>query len=59
MPFRAYAELFLKTTLTVSREQEFVADRTAARVAVRLLRSARSIAWRPWRQPTMRTSSPK
>ena len=33
MPFRAYAELFLKTTLAVSREQEFVADRTAARVA--------------------------
>lgn len=32
-PFRAYAQLFLKTTLAVSREQEFVADRTAARVA--------------------------
>jgi heat shock protein HtpX len=33
MPFRAYAHLFLKTTLAVSREQEFVADRTAATVA--------------------------
>jgi len=32
-PFRAYAQLFLKTTLAVSREQEFVADRTAARIA--------------------------
>jgi heat shock protein HtpX len=32
-PFRLYAHLFLKTTLAVSREQEFVADRTAARVA--------------------------
>jgi hypothetical protein len=32
-PFRAYAQLFLKTTLAVSREQEFVADRTAAEVA--------------------------
>jgi Zn-dependent protease with chaperone function len=32
-PFRAYALLFLKTTLAVSREQEFVADRTAARIA--------------------------
>jgi Zn-dependent protease with chaperone function len=32
-PFRAYAQLFLKTTLAVSREQEFVADRTAAHVA--------------------------
>jgi hypothetical protein len=33
MPFRAYARLFLKTTMVVSREQEFVADRTAARIA--------------------------
>jgi Zn-dependent protease with chaperone function len=33
VPFRAYAHLFLKTTLAVSREQEFEADRTAARVA--------------------------
>lgn len=33
MPFRVYAELFLKTTLAVSREQEFVADRTAAGAA--------------------------
>ena len=32
-PFRMYARLFLRTTLAVSREQEFVADRTAARVA--------------------------
>jgi heat shock protein HtpX len=32
-PFRAYARLFLKMTLAVSREQEFVADRTAAQVA--------------------------
>ncbi len=32
-PFQAYGRLFLKTTLTVSREQEFVADRTAAQVA--------------------------
>lgn len=32
-PFRAYAHLFLKTTLAVSREQELVADRTAAQVA--------------------------
>jgi heat shock protein HtpX len=32
-PFRLYAGLFLRTTLAVSREQEFVADRTAARVA--------------------------
>ena len=32
-PFRLYAHLFLKTTQAVSREQEFVADRTAAEVA--------------------------
>jgi Zn-dependent protease with chaperone function len=32
-PFRAYAQLFLKSTLAVSRQQEFVADRTAARIA--------------------------
>jgi Zn-dependent protease with chaperone function len=32
-PFRAYAQLFLKTTLAVSREQEFVADQTAAKLA--------------------------
>jgi Zn-dependent protease with chaperone function len=35
VPFRVYAQLFLKTTLAVSREQEFVADRTAAAVAGR------------------------
>ena len=32
-PFDLYAKLFLKTTLAVSRQQEFEADRTAARVA--------------------------
>jgi Zn-dependent protease with chaperone function len=32
-PFRLYASLFLRSTLAVSREQEFVADRTAARVS--------------------------
>lgn len=32
-PFQWYAHLFLKTTLAISREQEFAADRVAARVA--------------------------
>jgi len=47
-PFRLYARLFLKLTQAVSREQEFLADELAARLAGRKAISRR-VAPRPRR----------